>query len=345
MSAAQDYYEQVLGMGHSPENAVAYTRQHYPNFVPGTADAVAAPVMTPVSQQAVPAVQPVAQPVIAAAPAMAAPMAAVAPIEAPGAAQPNAYAPMAATPLPTGGTTPMMWGAVACIVFALLLSMAGQFSHSWIVSNEDEGSSYGLTTVRVDCSMAEADLSANVSKEGAVADCKEAAYLFYAENMEAAAAENLTAGDIEDVIVGNIEDVCDNTYALMVQLAGAFSSDEEARQAAMNEAGKDRDTCLETPAAGSTGGMVLWLGSIGALLGTVMLSAGSIGRTLPAEAEKHGKWAGMAAGVLMLLAVLVWWLLLPDTDADTSAGMGVWMTVLGGVLGVVAGVLAYFDQK
>ena len=51
------------------------------------------------------------------------------------------------------------------------------------------------------------------------------------------------------------------------------------------------------------------------------------------------------AGVLMLLAVLVWWLLLPDTDTDTSAGMGVWMTVLGGVLGVVAGVLAYFDQK
>jgi dolichyl-phosphate-mannose--protein O-mannosyl transferase len=91
--------------------------------------------------------------------------------------------------------------------------------------------------------------------------------------------------------------------------------------------------------------MVLWVGSIGALLGTVMLSAGSIGRNLPAGAEKHGKWAGMAAGVLMLLAVLVWWLLLPDTDADTSAGMGVWMTVLGGVLGVVAGVLAYFDQK
>ena len=35
----------------------------------------------------------------------------------------------------------------------------------------------------------------------------------------------------------------------------------------------------------------------------------------------------------------------PDTDTDTSAGMGVWMTVLGGVLGVVAGVLAFLDQK
>jgi hypothetical protein len=44
-------------------------------------------------------------------------------------------------------------------------------------------------------------------------------------------------------------------------------------------------------------------------------------------------------------AVLLWWLLLPDTETDTSAGMGVWMSVLGGVLGVVAGVLAFLDQK
>ena len=245
---------------------------------------------------------------------------------------------MAATPLPANGTTPMMWGAVGCIVFALLLSMAGQFSHSWIIDNENEGGSFGLTTVRVDCSMAEGNLSVNVSKEAAVEQCKVTAYTLYAEDMEAASAENLTADDIDDVIVGQIEDVCDNTYAF----ASALAMGNETLLADLAE---DRDICLETPAAGSTGGMILWLGSIGALLGTVMLASGSIGRSLPAEAEKHGKWAGMAAGVLMLLAVLVWWLLLPDTDTDTSAGMGVWMTVLGGVLGIVAGVLAFLDQK
>ena len=245
---------------------------------------------------------------------------------------------MAATPLPGGGTTPMMWGAVACIVFALLLSMAGQFSHAWIVNNEDEGSSFGLTTVRVDCSMAEGDLSVNVSKEAAVDQCKVMAYTLYAEDMEAASAENLTADDIDDVIVGQIEDVCDNTYAFASALA-------MGNESVLADIAEDRDTCLETPAAGSTGGLVLWFGSIGALLGTVMLASGSVGRTLPANAEKHGKWAGMAAGVLMLLAVLVWWLLLPDTDTDTSAGMGVWLTVLGSVLGIVAGVLAFLDQK
>ena len=335
MSAAQDYYNQVLGMGHSPENALAYTRQHYPDFVPGVAAAVAAPVATPVAQEAVPVPQPVAQTAIEATPAVGAPMASVA---APAAVAANAYAPMAGTPLPANGTTPMMWGAVGCIVFALLLSMAGQFSHSWIIDNENEGGSFGLTTVRVDCSMAEGNLSVNVSKEAAVEQCKVTAYTFYAEDMEAASAENLTADDIDDVIVGDIDDVCENTY----KVGAAFATGNETLMADLAES---RDTCLETPAAGSTGGLILWLGSIGALLGTVMLASGSIGRSLPAEAERHGKWAGMAAGVLMLLAVLVWWLLLPDTDTDTSAGMGVWMTVLGGVLGIVAGVLAFLDQK
>ena len=335
MSAAQDYYNQVLSMGHSPENALAYTRQHYPDFIPGVAAPVAAPVVAPVSQQPVPAAQPVAQPAIAPAPAVAAP---VAPVAAPAAVAPSVYSPMASTPLPAGGTTPMMWAAVGCIVFALLLSMAGQFSHSWIVNNEEggEGQSVGLTTIRQDCSVAEPD--ADETKQQAIDECKAFAYMFFAEDMEEAAEDDITVDDMDDAIVGDYEDYCDNIYTF----AAAFAMGD---QDALNELSEVRDTCLETPAAGSTGGLILWLGSLSALLGTVMLASGSIGRNLPANAEKHGKWAGMAAGVLMLLAVLVWWLLLPETETDTSAGMGVWMTVLGGVLGLVAGVLAFLDQK
>ena len=162
--------------------------------------------------------------------------------------------------------------------------------------------------------------------------------MLFAEDMETASEDDITVDDIGNVIVGEYEDYCDNTYTF----ASAFAMGNET---ALRDLAESRDTCLETPAAGSTGGLILWLGSIGALLGTLMLSAGSIGKTLPAQAEKHGKWAGMAAGVLMLLAVLVWWLLLPDTDNDTSAGMGVWMTVLGGVLAIVAGVLVFMDQE
>ena len=335
MSAAQDYYNQVLSIGHSPENALAYTRQHYPDFVPGVSTAVDAPVLAPVSQQAVPAVQPAAQHAAVTAPAVAAPTTSVA---APAAAPPNASAPMSPTPLPEDSTSPMMWGAVACIVFALLLSVAGQFSHSWIVNNEEggEGQTVGLTTIRQDCSVTEPD--AGETKQQAIDACKAFAYGFFAEDMDAATDELDDVDDIDDTIIGDYEDYCDNVYTFTAPL---MMGDQDA----LANLSDVRDTCLETPAAGSTGGMILWLGSIGALLGTVMLASASIGRSLPAAAENHGKWAGMAAGVLMLLAVLVWWLLLPETDTDTSAGMGVWMTVLGGVLGLVAGVLAFLDQK
>ena len=76
-----------------------------------------------------------------------------------------------------------------------------------------------------------------------------------------------------------------------------------------------------------------------------MLSAAAIGRNLPVGAERYGKWAGVASGALIVLAVLVWWILMPEATIETSAGMGVWMTVLGGVLGLVAGALAFLDQK
>ena len=214
----------------------------------------------------------------------------------------------------------------------------GQFSHSWIVDNDNEGSSFGLSTVRVDCSMAQADAQLNMTKKEAVDMCKAMAYSLYAEDMEAAAEEDITVDDIDDVIVGSIGDVCENTY----KLGAAFATGDEAT---MKELADDRDTCLDIPAAGSTGGIILWVGTLGALLGAVMLGAGIMGRNLPANAEQHGKWAAIAAGVLMLLAVIVWWVLLPETDSDTSAGMGVWMTVLGGVLAIVAGVLTLREQK
>jgi len=321
MSAAQDYYDQVLAMGHTPDSALAHTRQHYPDFIPGVAAPVPAPVVAPVSQQAVPAVQPVAQPAIAPAP-MAAPVIAAAPtVGAPVGAQ-AALPPMAAMPLPAGGTTPMMWAAVGCIVFALLLSMAGQFSHAWVTFDNQEGLSTGLTTIKEDCSFDED-----------IEECKQSAYRMYSENwMETSYPKD--GEGVGDVITGKYEDYCNNLFAMQTETGWSRENAEDAR-----------DTCLEAPGAGGIASLMLWLGSISALLGTVMLSAGAIGRSLPSEAEKHGKWAAMTAGALALLAVLAWSQLMPESVAETSLGMGVWMTVLGGVLGLVAGVLAYMDQK
>ncbi|MBL6733058.1 MAG: hypothetical protein ISP84_00765 [Candidatus Poseidonia sp.] len=331
MSAAQDYYQQVLAMGHTPEHALAYTRQHYPDFVPGVSAPVAAPAPTPMSQQPVPAVQPAAQAPIQATPAPM--MGASSAVSAPMAA-PSAYAPMG-VPVPASGPSTMVWAAVGCIVVALLLSIIGQFSHSWIVNNEDEGFTTGLNTVRIDCSFEDTEVD--------VETCKSFAYAFLSDDYETASQEDTSDADV--IQVGRYTEYCDNTYTFTVQLIEAFTTDAEERQSDMANASDARDTCLETPAAGSTGGMVLWVGSLAGLLGAVMLGAGATGRALPANLEKHGHWTAIAAGALMLLAVLVWWVLLPDTELDTSAGMGVWMTVLGGLAGIAAGVMTLLDQK
>ena len=359
MSDAQAYYDQVLGMGHTEANALAYTRQHYPDFIPQPT--AQAPPPAPVPQPAVelqPAVMqpaavtsaPVASPQPATSPAVAQPSVAL-PTAVPAMTSPN---PAAAVGAPALGATPqpylpmvkagpspaMAYAAVALLVVGALLGVAAQFNHEWLISNEDDtaGLSAGLTTVRFDCSQSEVPAESTLTKQNVIDQCKVFTYGLFAEDMEAAAAENNSADDLDDALVGNYADYCDNTYTF----ASAFAMGNETVLADLAET---RDTCLETPAAGSTGSLVLWVGSIGAVLGALMLGAGTIGYRLPAETEKHGKWVGMAAGVLMLLAVLVWWVLLPDTDTDASAGMGVWMTVLGGVLAIVAGVFAFLDKK
>jgi len=319
MSAAQDYYDQVVAMGHSAENALAHTRQHYPDFVPGVADSIAAPVLTPVSQEAVPVPQPMAQTAIEAAPAVASPVASVA---APVAVAPSAYTPVTPTPLPAGGTTPMMWAAVGCIVFALMLSIAGQYSHAWINDDSSNGLSTGLTTITKDCSFSDD-----------VEECKQSKYRLYSEDWMSTSYPKDGEG-VGDIITGDHEDYCNNLFTMRTENGWSREGADEAR-----------NSCLEVPDAGAKASLVLWLGSVCALLGTVMLSAGSIGRTLPAEVEKHGKWVSIAAGALILVAVVAWWVLMPEIDENTSAGTGVWMTVLAGVLGVVAGVLVFLDKK
>ena len=249
MSAAQDYYNQVLGMGHSPENALAYTRQHYPDFVlvcstrGGARDGARLP--TSRSRRSTRRSARHRR-------------------RSRGGRTDGRCACRGRPDGCTGRLCTDGRHAVArrrydandvgrrgLHVFALMLSMAGQFSHSWIVDNENEGSSFGLTTVRVDCSMAEGDSSVNVSKEAAVDQCKVTAYTFYAEDMEAASSENNTADDIDDVIVGDIEDVCENTY----KVGAAFATGNETLMADLAESGTpaSRRPLLVQPAVSFSG--------------------------------------------------------------------------------------------
>jgi hypothetical protein len=108
---------------------------------------------------------------------------------------------------------------------------------------------------------------------------------------------------------------------------------------------------MEDYTNGVTGSSILWLASINAVVGIFILGASLSGRNLPSKTKRHGKWISIVAGLLMFVAVIVWWFLGSNghpinlKSSFARFGMGVWMTILGGVLSIVAGVLASRSQK
>jgi hypothetical protein len=364
MSDAQAYYDQVLGMGHTEANALAYTRQHYPDFIPQPT--AQAPPPEPVPQPTVelqPAVMqpaavtsaPVASPQPATSPAVAQPSVAL-PAAVPAMASPN---PAAAVGAPALGATPqpylpmveagpspaMTYAAVALLLVGALLGVAAQFNHEWIDYDDEAELSNGLTSMQVDCSLASADSSINLSKQAAVDQCKVMAYGLLSPDMANSDA-NVSADDLDDVQVGDAEDYCNNVHTLaigFIEFGEALGGERD--DAARANASAFREDCLQAPRAGSTGGIVLWLGAVTAIGSAGLLIAGTRTMKLPGGAERFGHLAAMAAGGVMLLAVAVWWFLLPDTETATGAGSGVWAAVGGGLVALSGGVVALLSQR
>lgn len=304
MSAAQDYYERVLGLGYPPESAISYTRQYYPDFTP----------------------------------------------IATGTSPLNITSSVGTTPLPTSDAALKMRTALACIVLSLILSIAGQFNNFW--SEVDEGKTFGLTTVRVDCSVHEfrlltfeEQLAYDPEEESQYDNyCREYYHGVLSDDMEAATAENRSGDELDYVFVGDMDDYCNHKWdSYPYNINGSYGGED----------GTDllRGKCMEDYTNGVTGSSILWLASINAVVGIFMLGASLSGRTLPSKAESHGKWISIVAGLLMFVAVIVWWFLGSNghpinlKSSFARFGMGVWMTILGGVLSIVAGVLAFRSQK
>ena len=106
------------------------------------------------------------------------------------------------------------------------------------------------------------------------------------------------------------------------------------------EEDEDNEELCDMAAAGSAGSITLWIATIAGLGAAVLIISNVFGiGALPVDTQKFGMIAGIAAGALAGIAVLVWYLMLPS-DGDMSAGMNVWLTITGAVTGIVAGVLA-----
>ena len=308
MTDGQTYYNGLINQGYPAEQALGYTQQYYPGFMPTTAP-IAAPMPAPIPQPG----QPVVQPMMAAAPMGMVPM---------------GMSPIGGAPVVMGEAKPIMtWAAIACIAMALILSITVQFTNTW-QTHPDSDVGYGLNSLSIDCSDSD------------FIDCNKIAYIMVSEDFNSADPND--APD-DDVFRGSLENYCENSFKYVLSFAddGNGEVDSEIRKNAEDA----RQECLDMNSAGNVGGIVIWLGAIGALLGTVMMVMSMLGKTLPANAEGFGKITAWVSGVILILGVIIWKLMLPDSNLDLEIGMSFYLAILAGLLAIIAGILDMLDER
>ena len=266
------------------------------------------------------------------APGMAAPMAAapMGGMPAPGMAAPMmAGAPMGGMgmmPAPaaaSGGGGPLGYVAVACIVLTLVFSAMGIFGSSWLVMTGDEAEEAEEmgSTVSMGLTHMYAEMDIGKMMEAFGGDASEVGQKECDEFREAM---------MEDSPDG-VEAECDGAIMIMTGDISDGCEDEEDSDA--------KEDCESTASAGSTGKIILWVATVAGLGATVLIIFNIFGiGALPVDTHKFGFIAGIAAGALTGIAVIVWYLMLPS-EGSMGAGLNVWLTSTGAVTGIVAGIL------
>jgi drug/metabolite transporter (DMT)-like permease len=99
--------------------------------------------------------------------------------------------------------------------------------------------------------------------------------------------------------------------------------------------------------AGNTGGLVVWLGAIGALAGTLMLVMNQIGKALPSNAERYGKLTSWVSGGLIILGAVIWMIMKPTDSGldDYNSGFSFYLAIFAGILAIIAGILDMLDKR
>jgi hypothetical protein len=361
MADATSYYNDLVSKGYPAEQALTYTRQYFPDFTPA-ADApteAPAPVQAeaPPIEAAVPSPEPAAveQPMMASDPTLPmqpAPVMAVEPTMAAVPMQPvmGADPTMAAMPQPmmtqpayamdgmlSTGTAeaaaagPLSIGVLATIGLALVLALAAQFNGAWLAGEAEDGThiSSGLHSIAFDCS--------GIADDANQSFCI-STYAYLTTPMGDAPPENST----DMVHKGTQEGVCERIEEMTVTMATAFSAgNQSVIDAATSAAAEAKAECLVSDQAGSKGGTWLWLGTVVALLSAVVIVLPKVGvDALPSPVTGNARWASMLAGVLMVLAVLLWRGALPDDpDSVMGASMGVYLAIMAGIMAILSGVL------
>ena len=235
------------------------------------------------------------------------------------------------------GPSMMGWAAVGLIAMALLLSVVAQFNGTWL-SGEDDGGlqiKSGLSSVTYDCSGIDDEANQSIC-------ISTSAYL--STPMDETPPENST----EMVHKGTQAGACDRFEELTVNMATAFSGgNQSAIDEATSAAADAKAECMISVEAGSKGSTWLWIGTVLALVCTVMAVLPKVGvNALPSVVTDNARWGNMLAGVVIVLAVLLWRGALPDDpDSVMGASLGVYIAVVAGIMAIASGVLEVLDGR
>jgi hypothetical protein len=206
------------------------------------------------------------------------------------------------------------------LALCLLLGLAGQFGSTWLV--EESGETDAVTEVSTGLRTMHTETVCNEKNETAVAVCE------FSDTMYSEMVKDIDYMEYDDGV-------------LTIELDEAY--DDCIKE--MENAGKASDEACEVMSdvisAGTWGGIILWMGILSCLACIMMFILPKFEvdlEVLPDNVDMGMSWAG---GILTGLAVLAWYVLLPDSG-DASPGMSVWLTIIGSVMGVGAAAVTTF---
>ena len=107
--------------------------------------------------------------------------------------------------------------------------------------------------------------------------------------------------------------------------------------------GEDYEDDCDTASAGMIGTIGMWAGIICALMVTLTLVLPMAGVDAMDAVPEMGKTiATWGAGALMLVGMLGWYIMLPDTDSETGLGMSGWLAGAAMSMGLGSALIGQF---
>ena len=209
------------------------------------------------------------------------------------------------------GNSPLGYVAVACIVITLVMSTWGVLGGTWTVPDDAGDDGVDGHTDLLDAVLI-IDMKDAFGYDGT---CEE---LMDEDDFDKSDFEDDVGGEVsctgDDMkVIANLSEMCD-------------------------ESDDDDDTC-DAANAGLTATIILWV-AVAVTLGATLLivfNVFNIG-ALPVNTQKFGMIAGISAGALVAIGVVLWMIMMPELE-DSAYGLNVWLTLVGAVTGIVAGIL------